>query len=66
MTTELTALECLKMNVSTFSFAINLFLLKLAGKEEMHNFLNVLEFGQVGRQTTKLDTLEHPKILPFD
>ena len=28
----------------------------------MHNNLDVFKFGQIGRQTTELAALEHPKI----
>ena len=41
LTTELAALECLKINVSTFSrLAIDLTIFKIADKEEMHNILD--------------------------
>ena len=44
LTTELAALECLKINVSFFlSVAIDLILFKLAGKEKMYTILGVFE-----------------------
>ena len=37
----------------------DLILFKLADEEELHNTLDVFQFGQLGRQ---LPALEHPKI----
>ena len=45
LTTELAALECLiNQCFHFFSVAIDLILFKLAGREEMHNNLDVFEF----------------------
>ena len=41
-------------------------LFKLADREEMHKILDVLELGQIGRQTTELAAFDHPKMLPFN
>ena len=55
-----------KNNVSTFfSVAIDLIILKLADKEEMHNILHVFEFCQIGRQKIESATLDHPNKYPY-
>ena len=64
LTTEFVALECLKAQcLHFFSVAINLILFKLADtcKDEMHNILDVFEFGQIGRQATELPAHELSK-----
>ena len=57
-----TALECSKVNVSTFfSVAIDLILLELADKEVCRISWMYSNFGQIGRQTTDSPVLEYPK-----
>ena len=43
MTTELAALECLKINVYFFSVAIDPIFFKVADKEGMHKLLDVFQ-----------------------
>ena len=64
LTTESAALEYLKKSMSPLLYQI---LLKLADKEEMHIIFDrwmYSKFGKVGRQTTELDALKHPKNTP--
>ena len=62
--TELAALECLKIFISTFFLVvIDLILFKVADNKGMHNILDVFQLWPgCGQQTTELVAFEHQKI----